>query len=46
MNVRQEHQVILDSPIGLGKIIDAVDGLKPNKSPGTDGLIGKFYKKN
>lgn len=45
-NGRQEHQVILDSPIGIGEVIDAIGGFKRNTSAGVDGFTGEFYLKN
>lgn len=33
-----------DKPLTLQEIISAIDQLKPNKSPGTDGITSEFYK--
>lgn len=38
-------RLICDSPITLREVADAINGLKSNKSPGTDGITAEFYKK-
>lgn len=39
-----EDRLWCDSPLTLSEVESAIDGLNNNKSPGTDGLTGEFYK--
>lgn len=39
-----EHREAMDKPIILAELIDAIEALKPSKSPGPDGLSAKSYK--
>lgn len=41
----QEYANILEVPICVAEIAEALDALKPNKSPGSVGLTAEFYKK-
>lgn len=39
-----ETKSLLEAPITLAEIENAIDNLSPNKSPGPDGLSAAFYK--
>lgn len=39
-----EEMEMCDNPVSLGEVKDAINLLKNNKSPGTDGLVSEFYK--
>lgn len=41
----EDDQKRLEEPIQFAEIITVINSLKPNKSPGNDGLMGGFYKK-
>lgn len=41
----EEDQQVLEEPILLAEVIQAIKSLKSTKYPGTDGLTGEFYKK-
>lgn len=38
-----EHQEVLDAPIQLSEVMQAIDILKLNKTPGPDGFTTEFY---
>lgn len=40
----EEHRVALEANITVAEIGNAIYHLKPNKSPGLDGLTSEFYK--
>lgn len=40
-----EHRGILENPITLSEVVEAIDALKSNKAPGPDALTPYFYKK-
>lgn len=41
----QEHLMILEAPIRLEEINEAIVTLQCNSSPGSDGLTPEFYKR-
>lgn len=43
-NLTVEDSIICNAPLRLQEIIDAINDLKNNRSPGTDGLTAEFYK--
>lgn len=43
-NILTEDKIFCDKPITIKEILDSINHLKNNKSPGTDGLISEFYK--
>ncbi len=42
--ISNEEFNICEAPLSLQEITDAINSLKNNKSPGTDGLTAEFYK--
>ncbi len=43
-NISKEDLIFCHKPITIKEIMDSINHLKNNKSPGTDGLIAEFYK--
>lgn len=44
--ISQEEKELCDGPFFLNEVENAISSLGTNKSPGSDGLTGEFYKKN
>lgn len=42
--IDKNESELCDMPISAEEVIKAINHLKNNKSPGTDGLTGEFYK--
>ena len=46
VNIISDHQnIISDAPITMEELTEAVKSIKNNKSPGSDGFTGEFYKR-
>ena len=46
VNIISNHQkIISDAPITMEELTEAVKSIKNNKSPGSDGFTGEFYKR-
>lgn len=43
--ISQEEKELCDGPFFLNEVENAISSLGTNKSPGSDGLTGEFYKK-
>jgi len=43
-SILPDDKDLCDKPLSIKEITDSIDRLKNNKSPGTDGLTGEFYK--
>lgn len=41
--IAQEHKLVLEKPVAPQEIDQATLKLKPNRSPGPDGLTAEFY---
>lgn len=40
----EEHRELLDQPINIDEIVEAINNLKSNTAPGPNGLTLEFYK--
>ena len=46
LNIISDHQkIISDAPTTMEELTEAVKWIKNNKSPGSDGFTGEFYKR-
>lgn len=43
-SISKDEQLACDKTITISEVIEGIEGLKNNKSPGTDGLTAEFYK--
>lgn len=43
-SISKDEQLACDKTLTMTEIIEGIEGLKNNKSPGTDGLTAEFYK--
>lgn len=43
-SISKDDQLACDKTMTINEVIEGIEGLKNNKSPGTDGLTAEFYK--
>lgn len=43
-SISQEEKIMCDSPIIIEDVMDAINHLRNNKSPGNDGISSEFYE--